>query len=175
MNLKTLTGTSADTNLNQTYYNSAKTNGVDIYGDTAGLSCVYSFSNGLYTDEATMNLWLKKALEVALFNYLRKTNTKIPQTNKGITGLKNSAQTVLEQGVRNGSIGTGLTWNDSIPFGDPEVFQEAIEKFGYYIYSIPISQQSQTERENREAPLIQIAVKRAGAIHSSNVVINIQS
>jgi hypothetical protein len=175
MNLKTLTGTSADTNLNQTYYNSAKTNGVDIYGDTAGLSCVYSFSNGLYTDEATMNLWLKKALEVALFNYLRKTNTKIPQTNKGITGLKNSAQTVLEQGVRNGSIGTGLTWNDSIPFGDPEVFQEAIEKFGYYIYSIPISQQSQTERENREAPLISIAIKRAGSIHSSSVIINIQA
>jgi hypothetical protein len=175
MNLKTISGISADSNLNQSWYNAASQNGVDIYGNTEGLSCVYSFSNGKYTDEATMDLWLKKALEVAGFNYLRKTNTKIPQTNKGIVGLANAYINVLQTGVRNGCIGTGLSWNDSIPFGDPEVFQENIEKFGYYVYWTPIAQQSQTEREARVAPLIQIAVKRAGAIHSSNVIVNIQA
>ena len=174
MNLKELTGVQPDLNLNQTYYNLAKNNGVDIYGSTCGLSCVYSFDNGAYTDELTMDLWLKKALEVAGFNYLRKTNTKIPQTEAGMTGLKNAYIQVLEQGVRNGCIGTGLQWADSIPFGDPETFQENIAKNGYYVYSIPIAQQSQVERENREAPLIQIAIKRAGAIHSSNVIVTIQ-
>lgn len=175
MNLKTLTGIEVDSNLNQTFYNMAQTNGVDIYGATEGLSCVYSFSNSLYTDEATMNLWLKKALEVAGFNYLRKTNTKIPQTAKGLAGLVNAYENVLKQGVANGCIGTGLSWNDSIPFGDPELFEENIEQFGYYIYHIPISQQSQTERENREAPVIQIALKRSGAIHTSDVIVNIQA
>lgn len=175
MNLKELTGVEADKNLNQTYYNLAKANGVDIYGSTCGISCVYSFSNGEYTDEVTMDLWLKKALEVAGFNYLRKTNTKIPQTEAGMTGLKNAYMQVLEQGVRNGCIGVGNIWNDSIPFGDAETFQDNIEQRGYYVYSIPIATQPQAERESRKAPLIQIAVKRAGAIHSSNVIVNIQA
>ena len=174
MNLKELTGVDPDKNLNQTYYNSAKTNGCDIYGSTCGLSAVYSFGANEYTDVVTGELWLKKALEVAGFNYLRKTNTKIPQTESGITGLKNAYIQVLQQGVRNGLIGVGNRWNDSIPFGNGETFQDNIEKLGYYVYSIPIAEQSQTERENREAPLIQIAVKLSGAMHSSNVIVNIQ-
>lgn len=174
MNLKELTGVDPDKNLNQTYYNSAKTNGCDIYGSTCGLSAVYSFGANEYTDVVTGELWLKKALEVAGFNYLRKTNTKIPQTESGLTGLKNAYIQVLQQGVRNGLIGVGNRWNDSIPFGNGETFQDNIEKLGYYVYSIPIAEQSQTERENREAPLIQIAVKLSGAMHSSNVIVNIQ-
>ena len=71
MNLKELTGIKPDGNINSTYYNLAKQNGVDIYATTEGLSCVYSFDNGYYTDEATNLLWLKKALEVSGFNYLR--------------------------------------------------------------------------------------------------------
>ena len=174
MNLKELTGVDPDKNLNQTYYNSAKTNGCDIYGSTCGLSAVYSFGANEYTDVVTGELWLKKALEVAGFNYLRKTNTKITQTESGMTGLKNAYIQVLQQGIRNGLIGVGNRWNDSIPFGNGETFQDNIEKLGYYVYSIPIAEQSQTERENREAPLIQIAVKLSGAMHSSNVIVNIQ-
>ena len=174
MNLKELTGVDPDKNLNQTYYNSAKTNGCDIYGSTCGLSAVYSFGANEYTDVVTGELWLKKALEVSGYNYLRKTNTKIPQTETGLTGLKNAYIQVLQQGVRNGLIGVGNRWNDSIPFGNGETFQDNIEKLGYYVYSIPIAEQSQTERENREAPLIQIAVKLSGAMHSSNVIVNIQ-
>lgn len=174
MNLKTLTGLEPDIHLSQTYYNLAKQYGVDVYGSTEGLSVVYSFSNGDYTDETTNILWLKKALIVAGFNYLRKTNTKIPQTEAGMEGLKNAYRVVCEQGVRNGVIGTGLQWNDSIPFGDGEDFQDNIEKQGYYIYSIPIAEQSQADREERKAPVVQIAVKLSGAIHSSNVIVNIQ-
>lgn len=174
MNLKELAGMAADTNLTQTYFTLAKTYGVDIYGSTEGLSCLYSFDNGNYTDEVTNELWLKKALIVAGFNYLRQTNTKIPQTERGMVGLKNAYTTVLRQGVRNGMIGEGLTWNNSIPFGDPETFQDNIEKYGYYVYSAPIAEQDQADREDRIAPLVQIAVKLSGAIHSSSVIVNIQ-
>ena len=173
MNLKELTGIQADLNLNQTVYNHARTNGVDIFGNTEGLPCVYSFSNGLYTDEATGELWLKKALEVSGFNYLRKTNTKIPQTESGMTGLKNAYEQRCIQGVRNGLIAPGY-WNDSIPFGNPEDFMRNIEERGYYIYSIPVALQQQAEREQRIAPLVQIAIKLSGAIHSSNVIVNVQ-
>lgn len=174
MNLKELTGMAADTGLNQTYYTLAKQSGVDIYGSTEGLSCLYSFDNGNYTDEVTNELWFKKALIVAGFNYLRQTGTKIPQTEKGMTGLKNAYSTVCRQAVRNGVLGTGLRWNGSIPFGDPETFQDNIEAQGYYVYSIAIVDQDQADREDRKAPLIQIGAKLSGAIHSSDVIVNIQ-
>lgn len=174
MNLKELTGIKPDTNLSQTYYSLAKQYGVDIYGQTEGLACVYSFTNGDFTDEATNTLWLKKALEVSGFNYLRKTNTKIPQTEAGMTGLKNAYETRCIQGVRNGVIGVGLEWNDSVPFGDPADFLRNIREKGYYIYSLPIAKQAQAERADRVAPVVQIAVKLSGAIHSSNVIVNIQ-
>lgn len=173
MNLKELNGVLADLNLNQTYYTQAKQNGVDIYGNTEGLSCVYSFDNGAYTDEVTGELWLKKALEVSGFNYLRKTNTKIPQTEAGMVGLKNAYESRCIQGVRNGLIAPGA-WNDSIPFGNPEDFLRNIEEKGYYIYSVPVAEQNQAEREQRIAPIIQIAIKLAGAFHSSNVIVNVQ-
>ena len=173
MNLKTLTGCLPDNGLSDTYVLSAQTNGVDIYANTGGLSVVYSNDNNGYTDDIEFQLWLKKAIEVAGFNYLRQTNTKVPQTESGMNGLKNAYEQVCVQGVTNGAIAPN-TWNGVIPFGDPETFQQNIQQKGYYIYSAPISQQSQTDREARKAPVVQIAVKTSGAIHFSEVIINIQ-
>lgn len=173
MNLKQLTGLVGDSGLSDTYVLSANTNGVDIYGLTGGLSCVYSNDNNGYTDDITANLWHKKATEVAGFNYLRQTNTKIPQTESGMTGLKNAYAQVCERAIRNGTIAPGA-WNTAIPFGDPEDFKRNIEEKGYYIYSIPVAEQSQTEREARKAPLVQIALKRSGAFHFSEVLINVE-
>ena len=173
MNLKPLTGVTPDNGLSDTYVLSAQTNGVDIYGNTGGLGCVYSNDQNGYTDDIEANLWHKKATEVAGFNYLRQTNTKIPQTEAGMTGLKNAYASICEKAIRNNTIAPG-TWNTAIPFGDPEDFKRNIEEKGYYIYSIPIAQQSQTEREARKAPVCQIALKRSGAFHSSDVVITVE-
>ena len=173
LNLKTLTGITGDTGLSDTYVLSAETNGVDIYGNTGGLSVVYSNDNNGYTDDIENSLWLKKSMEVAGFNYLRQTNTKIPQTESGMTGLKNAYAQVCEQGIRNGVIGAGA-WNSAIPFGDPEDFARNIEEKGYYIYSIPVAQQNQTDREARKAPVVQIAIKFSGAIHHSEVIITVE-
>lgn len=173
MNLKTLAGIVGDDGLSDTYVLNAKENGVDIYGNTGGLSVVYSNDNNGYTDDIKGQLWLKKAIEVAGFNFLRQTNTKIPQTEQSMTGLKNAYAQVCEQGIRNGFIAPGK-WDGFVPFGDPEKFMEAIEQKGYYVYSIPVAQQPQSEREARKAPVVQIAIKCAGAIHFSNVIITIQ-
>lgn len=173
MNLKTLTGLLGDNGLSDSYVSSANTNGVDIYGITGGLSVVYSNDNNGYTDDITANLWHKKATEVAGFNYLRQTNTKIPQTESGMTGLKNAYAQICEKAIRNNTIAPG-TWNTAIPFGDPEDFARNIEEKGYYIYSIPVAQQAQTEREARKAPVCQIALKRSGAFHFSEVLITVE-
>lgn len=173
LNLKTLTGVVGDTGLSDTYVLSANTNGVDIYGMTGGLSVVYSNDNNGYTDDIENELWFKKAIEVAGFNYLRQTNTKIPQTEAAMTGLKSVYQGVCERSIRNGVVAPG-TWNTAIPFGDPETFQKNIQEKGYYIYSVPVSQQAQVDREARKAPIVQIALKLSGAIHFSEIVINVE-
>ena len=112
-------------------------------------------------------------MEVAGWNYLRQTNTKIPQTERGMTGLKSAYAEVCERFVNNGVAAPGI-WNTAIPFGNPELFTENIEKKGYYVYSLPIARQSQEEREARRAPVCQIAVKLAGAIHFSSVIVVIE-
>lgn len=173
LNLKPLTGVAPDINLNDTYVLSANSNGVDIYGNTGGYGCVYSNNNNGYTDDVVNALRLVKDLEVAGFNYLRQTNTKIPQTEKGMTGLKSAYAEVCERFVNNGVAAPG-SWNTAIPFGNPELFRENIEKRGYYIYSLPIARQSQEEREARRAPIVQIGVKLASAIHFSSVIVVIE-
>lgn len=173
LNLKTLTGVIPDSGLSDTYVLQANTNGVDVYGNTGGVACVFSNDNNGYTDDIVNQLWLKKALEVAGFNYLRQTNTKIPQTEEGMTGLKNAYGLVCEQAIKNGVVAAG-TWNTAIPFGDPEDFKRNIEEKGYYIYSLPVSQQPQVDREARKAPVIQIALKFSGALHFSEVIVTIE-
>lgn len=168
MNLKNLVGDSPD-NVTQTIKDNAETAGVDLYVSYGGLGCVASFGSNDFFDNVYSDLWLKNALQVAGFNYLRETSTKVPQTETGIEGLKGSLAQVMERGVTNGSIGLGLSWNSSETFGNPEDLKRNIISKGYYQYSLPIAQQSQAERDARTAPLIQIAFKRAGAIHDAIV------
>jgi len=107
--------------------------------------------------------------------YKKFTDLAIPYKNvRMCTGLKNAYVQVAQKGVRNGILGQGLTWNGSIPFGDPEDFQRNIEENGYYIYSLPIAQQSQEDREDRIAPICQIALKYSGAFHESQLIGTIQ-
>ena len=173
MNLKQLTGIIPDSGLSDTYVLAANTNGVDIYGNTGGLGCVYSNSNGGYTDDIENQLWFKKAIEVAGFNYLRQTNTKIPQTEAGMAGLRNAYSQICEKAVNNGVVAPG-EWNTAVPFGDPETFKRNISEKGYYVYSLPVAQQSQTDREARKAPVVQIAIKLSGAFHFSEVIITVE-
>ncbi|MDE9537394.1 DUF3383 domain-containing protein, partial [Xenorhabdus bovienii] len=44
---------------------------------------------------------------------------------------------------------------------------------GYYTYAAPIADQVQAEREKRKAPVIQCAIKLAGAVHFADVIINV--
>ena len=52
-----------------------------------------------------------------------------------------------------------------------EDFDRNITEHGYYIYSLPIAEQDQAEREARIAPVIQTAIKRAGAIHEADLIV----
>ena len=141
-----------------------------MYVSVDGLPCVVSSGGNDYFDNPYGDLAIKFSFEVAGFNHFRQSNTKTPQTEPAMNGLKASYAGVCVQYVRNGYSAAG-SWTSSERFGDPEVFDENIETNGYYVYSQPITQQSAVDREARKAPLVQIAIKRAGAIHSSDVIV----
>lgn len=175
-NLKSLKGISADGTVTQTLYNKLAQLGVDGYVEYGGIAKVVSNANtsGNFFDEVYDRIWFKNAMKVAIFNALATTNTKIPQTEAGMDYLKRSARAVCQQAVYNGFLAAGQ-WNSEFLFGNPEDFARNISDFGYYIWSLPIREQAQSEREERKAPVIQIAGKEAGAIHSASIIVTFEA
>lgn len=174
MHLKSLAGILPDPNAAENaVLLKAEQYGFDVYVSIAGMPAVMSFGANYYSDEIYGQLWFKLALEVAGFNYLATTNTKIPQNEIGMSGLKNAYAEVCKQAITNGFASAGLTWQSPTTFGNPSDLRRNITDVGYYIYSQPIALQSPSERAARKAPLVQIAIKQAGAIHHSDVIVQV--
>lgn len=170
MNLKTLAGIVPDPYMTETIYLASQTSGADLYVSFQGVPAVVSNGANDYFDNQYANLALKFALETAGFNYLAQTNTKVPQTEPGMNGLKAAYAQVMEEFIANGALAPG-SWTSSETFGDPEIFRANILQKGYYIYSMPIVDQNSSDRNARKAPLVQIAAKRSGAIQQSSVIV----
>lgn len=174
MHLKDLTGVQPDPTITQTLQNNATAAGADTYVSLQGVAKVLCSGLNSFYDQVYNLQWFVGALQVAGFNYLAQSSTKIPQTESGMDGLKGAYRNVCEQGVTNQYLAPG-SWNSSTTFGNQQDFLQNIAQRGYYIFSIPIATQSQTDRAARKAPLIQIAAKEAGAIQSSTVIVNINA
>lgn len=170
MQMKDLVGVPVDTGITQTIANACETIGADFFANIAGLPKVFSTGGNDYSDNVYNLMWLAFALEVAGFNAIATVGTKIPQTEVGMSILKGAYEDVLIQGVRNGFIAPGR-WNSADLFGNVTDLRANVLEQGWYIYSQPIIDQSQAEREEREAPLVQIAVKYAGAIQKTDVIV----
>lgn len=173
MQLKTLVNVTPDQGINQTAYTNALNAGADMYVSFEGDSGVACGKGNGYFDVVYENLALKYAAQAALYNVLKTTGTKIPQTETGMSCLRDAVGNVCLQFVRNGVLAPGK-WNSPQTFGDPETFKQNIQDNGWYIYSTPIALQSQSERESRVAPLIQCACKRSGAIHEADLLILVE-
>lgn len=174
MQLKALATIEPDPNITETLFQKAKKVGADLYCSIYGVNSAISNGANEFFDNVYNDNWLYVALQVAGFNALRYANTKIPQTNIGVDALVTAYKQVLEQGVRNGAFAPG-EWTLTFPFGDPELFAQNVRTFGYYVYPEPLASQSQQSRDSREAPFISMAVKRAGAMHTSAVVVYINN
>jgi len=168
MNLKTLNGVEKD-DINQTFYGTLQTAGTDFYANF-GVSKVISNGSNKFFDDVMNLLAIKLAVQVDLFNTLGTSPTKIKQTEEGMNFVKSNLRQVLEKFVRAGVLAPG-EWNSSDTYGDAEKHKASIRQLGYWIYSLPIAQQSQADRSKRVAPPLQVAVKFAGALHSFDVVL----
>lgn len=174
MNLKDLSGVQPDPSMTQTIYNEAKAAGADIYASIQGVPKVVSFGANKFFDQVYNLRWFVGALQVAGFNFLAEASTKIPQTEAGMDGLKGAYRVVCEQAVTNQYSAPG-SWTSPTTFGNQADLLANVLQRGYYIYSQPVSQQLQADRAARKAPLVQIALKEAGAIQQSSVIVNINA
>jgi len=171
MHLKDITGLVADTGVTQAILDAAKIAGVDVYADF-GIAKLFTSGANLFIDQIYTQLALQVDLQVAGFNFLAQTTTKIPQTEIGMDGLKGSYRAVLARYVNAGVYAPG-TWTGST-FGDPADFARNIKEFGFYIYSQAVAAQAAIERTARIAPAVRIAAKESGAIHSSDVIVLVE-
>lgn len=170
MHLKQLATIQPDPAITQTLLTKAQDAGADCYPSIQGYPCVFASGENSFFDQIYNLLWFANALQVAGFNFLASASTKVPQTENGMDGLKGALRNICNQAVSNQYLAPG-TWQSSTTFGNQADFFANIGQFGYYIYSSPIASQSQSDRADRIAPLVQIAGKEAGAIDSASVLV----
>jgi hypothetical protein len=172
MHMKDLVGVTPDPGITQATLTTCQTVGADVYTYFGPLPKVFSAGGNTYADQVYGTLWLIFALQVAGFNAIATIPTKLPQTEAGMAILRNNYTAVLQQAVTNGFAAPGA-WNSAQLFGNPTDLKANVLQRGFYVYSAPVNSQSQSARVARQAPLVQIALKLAGAIHSTSVVVYI--
>jgi hypothetical protein len=137
---------------------------------TTGTSIIVNgkTASGFYIDEVWGTDWFANAIQTALFNELYSAN-KVPQTDAGVNDLVTVAEAACDQAVTNGLLAPGV-WTSS-GFGSLDEGDTLTS--GYYVYALPVAKQSAADRAARKSPLIQIAAKLAGAIHTVDVLLTV--
>lgn len=126
-------------------------------------------SGGWFFDERHGLDWLQNSIQTAVWNLFYTSTTKIPQTDAGMGRIVATIENRLDQAVTNGLVAPGIWKGDS--FGALNT-GDMLTK-GYYVYAPPVSTQSQANREARESTVIQAAIKLAGAVHFTDIIINV--
>jgi hypothetical protein len=170
MHLKELRGVAAES-YTQGEINAAKEVGLDVYTAIKNTPVVLTSGANDYLDNRYNLLAYIDSVQTDTFNLLKATGTKIPQTTRGVNQLVAQIEKTTRGFVRAGVFASG-TWSSPDSFGDVESFNRSIELNGYYVLAGSLSDQPQSDRAARKSPVIQVAVKNAGAIHSADIIIN---
>lgn len=126
-------------------------------------------SGPAYIDEIYGMDWLQNRIQTDVFNALYTSPTKIPQTDAGNHILATVIEGSCQAGVNNGLLAPG-TWTSG---GFGQLSEGDFLSKGYYVYAPPISSQSPSDRAARKSVTFQVAAKLAGAIHTVDIVINV--
>lgn len=159
-------------NLTLSQANALRENNVNVfvaYDNGTAILQEGTMAGGWFIDERHGLDWLQNYVQMAVWNLLYTSTTKIGQDDEGSTQLVATVSEALEQGVRNNLISPGV-WNSD---GFGALKQGDTLSTGFYVYIQPLEEQSAAEREARKAPPIQCAVKLTGAIHFADVTINV--
>ena len=144
--------------------------GVNWYSAVGGTPIIQEGTSfGGWIDVQVFLDWLVTRIRENLFGALLSAN-RVPQTDDGIAALKEAAEDICAQGVRNGGIAPGTlaeTQANAIRLatGNPD-FGGFLSN-GYLVHVSPVAEQPQPEadREARKAPPVSVWLKGSGAVH----------
>lgn len=168
MNLKTLNVPAES--YTQTEIDAAKRVGLDLYTTIKDVPVVLTSPANDFVDNVYNLIAYIDAIQTENFNLLKATGTKVPQNTKGVNQLVATNEKATRRFVRAGVFAPG-TWSSPDSFGNIDTFNRNIEQFGFYVLAGLLKDQSQVDRQERKSPVVQIAVKNAGAIHSASIII----
>jgi len=160
----------AEEEYTQTEVNNAKMVGLDLYTTIKLTPVILTSGANVFTDERYNLIALADFIQVDMYNLLKLTGTKIPQTRRGVNQLIDQAEKTTRQFVRAGVAAPG-TWSSPDYFGNRETFEQSIINNGFYWLAGSLADQAQNSREARESPVLQGAVKMAGAVHSVDLIV----
>lgn len=169
LHLKTMSVAAED--YSQTEIDKAKRVGLDIYTTIKDVPCVLTSGANDFVDNVYNLMAYVDAVQTDSFNLLKTTPTKVPQTYEGVDQLEDCAEKTTRGFVRAGVFNPG-TWTLPDFFGDRDMFLRNIEQNGFYVLAGDLADQSTADRQERKSPVLQVAVKNAGAVHSADVIIN---
>jgi hypothetical protein len=169
MHLKTLAVTAEE--YSQTVIAAAKAVGLDIFTTVKLTACILSSGANDFVDNRYNLIAFIDAVQTDMYNLLKQTATKIPQTKRGVNQLIDQGEKTTRGFVRAEVFAPG-TWSSPDYFGDRETFERAIEQNGFYWLAGELADQPQADRQARKSPVLQCAVKNAGAVHSVDIIIN---
>lgn len=169
IHLKTLSVAAED--YSQTEVSKAKAVGLDIYTTIKDVSKVLTSGKNGFVDNQYNLIGFVDAIQIGQLNLLGGTSTKISQRDKGVNQIVDQAEKDCARFVRADVFGSG-EWTSPDYFGDYDTFTRNIREKGYYVLAGLLRNQPQSERQERKSPVIQIAVKNSGAIHSVDLIIN---
>jgi hypothetical protein len=155
----------------QTQITAAKTVGLDLYTTIKNTAVLLTSGANEYTDNRYNLIAFIDAVQTDMFNLLKASSTKVPQIRSGVNQLIDQAEKTTRGFVRASVFAPG-DWTSPDYFGDRETFDRNIETLGFYWIAGSLADQSAADRALRKSPVLQGAVKGAGAIHSVEIIIN---
>ena len=121
-------------------------------------------ANGYFYDQVLNRDMLVNDIQLSVMDLLTQ-NLKIPQTEAGMAMIHNTLVQACQLAVQRGYLGSG--YYTGIPFLNLNTNDPMLS--GYIIQSLPLSEQSATDRVLRKATPFYITIKEAGAVHSVTI------
>lgn len=161
-------------NLNETQIDALEANHINAfvaYNNNTAIIEPGVCSSGDFIDTVVGTAALAIGIQTAVYNVLFTSENKVPQTDAGTHLLTTAIEQACGQFVNDGLLGPG-TWTVG---GFGALKQGDFLGKGFYVYAPPLSTQATADRAKRISVPIQVAAKLAGAVHSVNVIVNVNS
>jgi hypothetical protein len=149
--------------------NSKNCNVFVAYNNNTSILQQGTMANGFFFDEIHGTDWLQNQIQTDVYNLLYTSQTKIPQTDPGINQIATIVSQDFQLGVNNGLIAPGV-WNGP---GIGALVPGQYLSTGFYVFQPSVASQTVASRAARQAPVIQGAIKLAGAVHFSNILVSV--